>query len=272
MKLLTLISTSTVSISLVVSFFSVNITAFSNHASYHLNNNLNIPTRGSTVGFKGRRGGNDDVTTGYVPSGLTADQYAKIKKEELEKKKKMDFGAWGPRFAKSERPDGDWMVVPSLWTSGFDTRPQYSGRASSTNNTDPYGRQNGNIIMQNLIFGLKKYVSLYAFVLLLIEIFATTIHIINAEANLALAAVVRHQMNKRASKALSLVSFDMVVKLTCVKMIVAGSLMKPLSYLIEKLNRRLLWSPRRTMTFSTLASLSILSVSYLVKTVVTTGI
>lgn len=32
----------------------------------------------------------------------------------------MKFGMWGPRFAQTERPDGDWFIVPSLWTGGFD--------------------------------------------------------------------------------------------------------------------------------------------------------
>ena len=29
---------------------------------------------------------------GYVPDGLTPEQYAKIKKQDLDKKKKMDYG------------------------------------------------------------------------------------------------------------------------------------------------------------------------------------
>lgn len=29
---------------------------------------------------------------GYVPDGLTPEQYAKIKKQELDKKKKLDYG------------------------------------------------------------------------------------------------------------------------------------------------------------------------------------
>lgn len=33
-----------------------------------------------------------EEVVGYVPSGLTPEQYAKIKKAEMEKKQKMDFG------------------------------------------------------------------------------------------------------------------------------------------------------------------------------------
>jgi hypothetical protein len=71
--------------------------------------------------------GNDFFSSGdeggYVPSGLTREQYEAIKKKEKEKQKKMNYGAWGPRFSASDRPAGDWMVVPSLWITGFTNNP-----------------------------------------------------------------------------------------------------------------------------------------------------
>lgn len=59
----------------------------------------------------------------YIPSGLSEDEYKTIKQKEEETRRKMNFGAWGPRFKQTEVPDGDWMVMPRLWTNGFDTRP-----------------------------------------------------------------------------------------------------------------------------------------------------
>lgn len=35
---------------------------------------------------------------GYVPDGLTLEEYTKIKEEELKKQRSMNFGMWGPRF------------------------------------------------------------------------------------------------------------------------------------------------------------------------------
>ena len=57
---------------------------------------------------------------GYVPSGLSREEYAAIRKKEADKEKKMNYGAWGPRFFRTDRPDGDWMVMPNLWTFGQD--------------------------------------------------------------------------------------------------------------------------------------------------------
>ena len=48
----------------------------------------------------------------YVPLGLTADEYAKIKRKEKEELAKMNFGMFGPRFAPSSTPGGDWFLTP----------------------------------------------------------------------------------------------------------------------------------------------------------------
>lgn len=55
----------------------------------------------------------------YVPSGLTEEEYNRIKDTEAERVSKLNYGAWGPRFKPSGTPNGDWFVVPQLWTSGF---------------------------------------------------------------------------------------------------------------------------------------------------------
>lgn len=43
---------------------------------------------------------------GYVPDGLTRDEYESIKKNEREASIKKNFGAWGPRFRRSTAPVG----------------------------------------------------------------------------------------------------------------------------------------------------------------------
>jgi len=79
-------------------------------------------TRASTPLFAG---------DGYVPDGLSKEEYDAIKKEEADRLKKMNYSAFGPRFLRSKRPDGDWFLMPTLWTGGFD-----SNRRVSNNDND----------------------------------------------------------------------------------------------------------------------------------------
>lgn len=70
----------------------------------------------------------------YVPDGLTEEEYAKIKSEELMKQSKMNYGMWGPRFAKiNGDPDSNWFNLPSLWTGGYDAARQKYWSNSDTN-------------------------------------------------------------------------------------------------------------------------------------------
>eukprot|EP00563_Minutocellus_polymorphus_P021104 CAMPEP_0197718602 /NCGR_PEP_ID=MMETSP1434-20131217/2693_1 /TAXON_ID=265543 /ORGANISM="Minutocellus polymorphus, Strain CCMP3303" /LENGTH=413 /DNA_ID=CAMNT_0043303277 /DNA_START=28 /DNA_END=1266 /DNA_ORIENTATION=- len=56
---------------------------------------------------------------GYVPAGLSENEYANLKKEEADQKEGKNYGAWGPRFDPSDKPVADdmaWMAMPDLWT------------------------------------------------------------------------------------------------------------------------------------------------------------
>jgi len=69
------------------------------------------------------------TTTGYVPDGLTREEYASIKQEEAALESSRNYGAWGPRFAASnEPPPGDWFVMPQLWTKGAVEFPTSSAK------------------------------------------------------------------------------------------------------------------------------------------------
>ena len=69
----------------------------------------------------------------YVPSGMTAAEFAAIKKRESDEQKSLNFGAFGPRWSRQSRPDGDWMLMRSLWTRGFDSNaPSVDGSGGST--------------------------------------------------------------------------------------------------------------------------------------------
>jgi hypothetical protein len=58
--------------------------------------------------------------TYYIPDGLTAEQYAKVKAADAAKFQNVDFGAWGPRWNKiGGDPQGNWFSMPGLWTGGY---------------------------------------------------------------------------------------------------------------------------------------------------------
>ena len=210
-----------------------------------------------------RRNGSSNKTNqevkGYVPDGLTPEQYAKIKQQESDRQKKMNYGAWGPRFARSGRPDGDWMVVPSLWTSGFDTNAQYSyGNKSMMMETTTKG-------VLRLPRGFKKYFPLYMYCFAFIETISTALHIINSKLIISLLSIFHQQIRTSASVALSKTNLIAVMKISAVKMLIAGVLIRPCAWIIERCNRRLLWSPRRTMTYGSSVPLIALLISVLIK-------
>jgi hypothetical protein len=60
-----------------------------------------------------------DENGGYIPAGLSAEEWAMLRKKEADKHSTMNYGAWGPRFKEVKDPvasDMAWMCMPSLWT------------------------------------------------------------------------------------------------------------------------------------------------------------
>lgn len=81
--------------------------------------NLEINAKNRRRGRGGSENGDEMEKKGYVPSGLTAAEYATIKKEEADGRAKLNFGMWGPRFSQTSAPGGDWMTDSMLWTNGY---------------------------------------------------------------------------------------------------------------------------------------------------------
>ena len=47
---------------------------------------------------------------GYVPDGLSREEYDNIKKRERDESTKKNFGAWGPRFRRTSAPTGKFIL------------------------------------------------------------------------------------------------------------------------------------------------------------------
>ena len=111
--------------------------------------NINKNVQSSTVTMPGysffkrgrRRNDSNSATKGYVPSGMSREEYSAIRKMEAEKERKMNYGAWGPRFFRTDRPEGDWMVMPNLWTFGQVEGNRQTGVPGESNGLRPSMRR-----------------------------------------------------------------------------------------------------------------------------------
>lgn len=198
----------------------------------------------------------------YVPFGMTPEEYAKIKKKESEKLKKMDFASWGPRFAISERPEGDWMVMPSLWTSGYERNTQMTNGSSNAGNLPsqqslPNGKMSASILV------MKQLVPIYLLAFLSIELLSTSAYfVMKKKFPQSIIAVSAMQLIKRSSD-IARVSSILWSKTTFLKIVLATTLVKPFTIGIDTCYRRFLWSPRRTISFSAFAFSALAMISVL---------
>ena len=183
----------------------------------------------------------------YVPYGLTKEEYDKIKKNESEEKNKMNYGSWGPRFAKSERPSGDWMVLPSLWTGGFDSNQKLNDSLKYSS------REESNAPKQKHFGGRAKEIApAFALAIMFVEFIFTCMSIIGKRASLSLiSGFVRFNTSKAV---LPMVS---CLKINGLKVLLASILLNPMRAVIDRLNRRYLCSQRKIILYA-LVSMTVL--------------
>lgn len=179
----------------------------------------------------------------YVPSGLTAEQYQQLKQQEAEKLQKMDFGAWGPRFKRSDRPDGDWLLQPKLWSMGFS-----ANNPSFTSTKSPIGRRLQRIrtvVTRNMQPSLLLFVCLH--------VLASALRLARSTSSLRTSASI----------------FWTFHPIQCSCLLGISILFSPLAASwLEWSSRRRLWTTRRMSIVS--ASLSLLA--YLLWTATVMGI
>ena len=200
----------------------------------------------------------------YVPDGLTDNEYAAIKKREAEQIKNKDFGAFGPRWNRESRPDGDWMLMRSLWTRGFDSNAPAIDNGDGRNidgNASAVG-QLSRLLRQNAPIFLVSYAIVVAAITCIR--LATQSELIKgngAGAGARLVLGLRSALVLASRIAATTASFRTQSILQRVFLPCASVLLiRPTNVLIEYLNRKLLWSKRRSLGVIAASILSIVFV------------
>ena len=174
----------------------------------------------------------------YVPSGLTKEEWEKIQNKEKSTAKSKELGAWGPRFARSEKPIGDWMVVPNLWTGGFQAnKSERNYDASTVKSPDDGGSRQ------------KTLIPAYAFSFLLVECLFTAFSLLQKRkaASLFAAAALR------LKRGISLSSLALA-KMTAIKVVLSACLTKPIYSLFQQHRDKIQRYPTKTIIMGTLGS------------------
>ena len=198
----------------------------------------------------------------YVPDGLTDNEYAAIKKREAEQVKNKDFGAFGPRWNRESRPDGDWMLMRSLWTRGFDSNAPSIDNGDGRNidgNSSAVG-QLSRLLRQNAPIFLVSYAIVVA-AITCIRLATQSEFIKGTGAGASLVLGLRSALVSASKMAANTASFRTQsiiqrVFLPCASVL----LIRPTNVLIEYLNRKLLWSKRRSLGVIAASALSIVFV------------
>ena len=186
----------------------------------------------------------------YVPSGMTAAEYAAIKKREAGEQKKLNFGAFGPRWSRESRPGGDWMLMQSLWTRGFDSNaPAVNGSGGIGSTNDSRGVFLGRLTRNAPVLFVTYLIALAAF---------TCVRLAQCELGGASGLSLRSAMVRASKVAMTVASLraESVARRVIVP-IASLLLFRPFSGILDALNRKWLWSKRKSLCV--IASSAVLS-------------
>jgi hypothetical protein len=185
----------------------------------------------------------------YVPSGLTKEEYDDLKQKEKEETQKKKFGMFGPRFRPSDPPSGDWMLMPSLWTGGYQVNNKIRNSDGSIKR-----RHYFEIFRRRLV----QYTPSFVIAFVLVDLFLAGSAMLHAsQLTLRSAAILAFQSvlwKRRHAVGI----WSTALKIVAVKIAVSSLITLPINRLIVHAKRRWLWSPRRTFTTSLLTGLGLL--------------
>lgn len=194
-----------------------------------------------------------EAGSSYVPYGLSPEEYARIKKTEAESRKQKNYGQWGPSFAKSERPDGDWMVLPSLWTNGFTSSGATSEKMKYG---DPKEDKHNNISTSKSMLPVQ----LLSFVM--IDLLSTAAYLTNKKIVPSVLVLVISMFKLPIKPQISIKAFAL---LNVVKIASAFLLSFPLQELNKRCTRQFNWFNRRTIGVGLMSTLIMISTIYVKK-------
>ena len=193
----------------------------------------------------------DPQQSAYVPDGLSEKEYMDIKQKEADAQAKLNYGAWGPRFNKSERPQGDWLLQPQLWTAGF-----------SANNKDPLS-SSGSRLYRLVLWMRFQIIPPFILGFILIDVLLTAIPLWNqAPSALSIKRVASTFLTCLfRRKQLVLLGLNRW-RMALVQMVGATALTPILAQYLEHMNRKRLWSKSKTVLIGSLTSIAALLMAW----------
>ena len=177
----------------------------------------------------------------YVPDGMDATEYQRLRQAEAAEAARKNYGAWGPRFRQDQRPDGDWLLLPQLWTSGVPDNANTSSNSGYTPNST------------SRWYPLRRWLPAVVLAWILVDVMLTAVQL----------SFVASQLTVRQAlwKALKLIIrgkqylWQTYWKIMAAKITATAALTVPTQRLLDKWAQQTQYSRLRMITMSTLGSL-----------------
>lgn len=110
----------------------------------------------------------------YVPQGLTAAEYAALRRKEAAAEAARDYGAWGPRFVSStQKPPDNWFLSPQLWTTGVPPE----------NVSSNYNKNNDMSKSTVVVMTLRRYLVALWMAAVIVQVLWTAVQLVIATLN-----------------------------------------------------------------------------------------
>lgn len=214
----------------------------------------------------------------YVPSGLSRQGYEKIRKKEAANQAKMNYGAWGPRFKQTGVPDGDWMVMPALWTLGAvrDNNDNNNSRAGG-NNVGSNANPGGGIrrFLSNTVRFAKANAAGFFLGYLLVDTLTSCYFMYKIQEltwkKMAFVIVHTilwnvkkqhhhhyHPIHSATSSSSGGHSVTLLIQVYAIKVVVATVLTPFVNWVLERQNRRRLWTKGKTVALTVMLNAALL--------------
>jgi len=190
----------------------------------------------------------------YVPDGLNDKEWTAIKRREAEELRRKDFGAYGPIWSRQLRPDGDWMLTPSLWTRGYDSNASASG-----GNID--GGSSGAALFRQFFFMLRTYAPSFFATYLIVVAASTCIRLTQIATGEGLGLGLRSTAgvaSRMAASVASLRTQSVASSASLMASLIFG--IRPINALLDLLNRKKLWSKERSAVLVAASTVLIVSI------------